>query len=49
MSSSFLTSVLALVGPGWAGMAQLEEKGQLEEAPNASDQTDRLCPSVLGE
>lgn len=37
MSPSFLTSVLALVGPGWAGTAQLEEKGQLEEAANASD------------
>lgn len=35
MSPSFLTCVLALVGPGQAGMAQLQEKGQLEEAPNA--------------
>lgn len=47
MSPSFLTSVLALVGPGRAGLAQLQEKGQLEEAPHAQIR-DWLCCHPTG-
>lgn len=48
MSPSFLTSVLALVAPGRAGTAQLQEKGQLEEAPGAQIKH-WLCLSAHGE
>lgn len=50
MLSLLLTAVFAVVSSRWAGMPHLvasgEEKGQGEEAPNASDQSDWPCQSV---
>lgn len=50
MLSPLLTALIAVVSSGWAGMPYLvasgQEKGQGEEAPNASDQSDWPCQSV---
>lgn len=50
MLSPLLAALVAVVSSGWAGMPYLvtsgQEKGQGEEAPNASDQSDWPCQSV---
>ena len=50
MSSPLLTAVFAVVSSGWAGMPHLvasgQEKGQGEEAPDASDQSHWPCQLV---
>lgn len=52
-SASLVTAVVAVVSSRWAGVPHLvasrEEKGQGEEAPDASDQSDWLCQSVHAE